>query len=251
MFDFATIERRFSGGRVFPGVPRAWHWSAAAGRFNFVMAVMSDGRHAVQMNTREMFDEDLARAVLSDALAHERQILSSKSLAILTDFNCQPFAFDCLIALAPAIHDAHKAKDPALHEVTYQVFAAYRCEFSGRETAKELVLRNKMVDSANIRRQPQPEVRLRYENTKTQGRTLGKGRGIDTPSALFAEIKKLVNAPGSFIEVENYLGEVAAVTWDRTYLLWKGDVSTSMSPAQVNAWVQVFILYGEARANAA
>jgi len=212
----------------------------------------SDGNHAFQVNTRDYFDADLVRSTLAFALDHHREVLAAAPLAILPGFSPKGSAFDTVVAIAPSVHEEHKFEYPNLHEVTYSVYPTYRCEFSGSETHKEVAVRDaKMVDSANLRREPAPVVRLRYINSKTQGRTLGEKRGLASPSVLFAEIRKLENAPASFIEFENYLGQIRKVTWEDGFILWNGSELRKMKQRELISWVQQFILHGVKDSSAA
>ena len=125
------------------------------------------------------------------------------------------------------------------------MFPSYHCEYSGNETPKELTLRNaKLVDPANLQRDPIPVVRLRYSNTRTKGRTLGDKRGLDNSAVLFGEIKKLANSAGSFVEFENYLGQTRMVTWDQRYLLWDKDKAQQIALDALLDWVKQFLLDG-------
>lgn len=235
----------------FGGLPDAWHWTTSGGRFHFVLALCADGRHALQINIREHFDEELVRATLAFALQREADILAAQSFVVLPGFNSPGRGFEVVAALAPPLHEFHKAEHPQLHAMTYRVYPAYRCEFSGRETPKEALLRTaKMIEPANLKRAPRPLVRLRYSNTRTRGRSLGDKRGVANPSVLFTEISKLENASGSFVEFENYLGQVATVTWAIDFLVQSEGRKRDMNKDEVRAWAERFILYGLESADA-
>lgn len=228
----------------FPGLLNAWHWTVAGGRFNFVLVTTYDGQHALQVSTRDMFNAELVRASLAFALQNESAVCAANPIAVLSGFSSPDKRFDTVIAVAPVIHELHKAERPLLHDATFRIFPAHHCEFSGRETSKEAMLRiAKMIDPANLKRDPQPLVRLRYLNTKTKGRTLGKNRGIDSPKVLISEIKKLVNALASFVEFENYLGEIRKVTWQEDgYVLWNGDESKLIELPELLDGIQRFLV---------
>jgi hypothetical protein len=187
------------------------------------------------------------RSALAFGLKHEAQVLSAAPLAIVNALSAQETKFDTVVAAAPSIHELHKVENPPLHDVTYRIFPAYRCEFSGRETPKEAVLRMaKMVDPANLDREPQPVVRIRYLNPRTKGRTLGDRRGLITPMVVFGEVKKLENTPDGFVEFENYLGQVRKVTWQGGFNLWNEDRSERVELEALLEWIRKFILQGVA-----
>lgn len=245
--DIRRTVEEISNVRAFPGLENAWHWTALGDRVNFVLVLTSDGRHALQVNTRDHFDAGVVRSVLTFCLAHEALALKANPLTILKGFSAQGTKFDIAVSAAPEVHQFHKTERPALHEVTYRVFPAYRCEFSGRETPKEAVLRMaKMVDPANLTRKPEPVVRLRYLNPRTKGRTLGENRGLADPMVLFGEVERLENTPGGFVEFENYLGQVRKVTWNGGFLFWNGDRAESLKKEDLLERIHKFILEGEA-----
>ena len=211
-----------------------------------MLALTSDKAHAVQINMRDHCDLSLARATLEFALRHERAVLGTSTAVIVPGFQAKDSMFNAVASVAPPIHEAHKVKHPKLHDVTYRVYPAFVCEFSGRETALEARLRNaKMIDPADLRREAVPVVRIRYVNSITKGRTIGNQRGLDNPSVLYAELGKLDHAPDSFVEFENYLGEVRKVTWDDGFIWWEGNRTRRMEHREVLDRAKRFVLHGE------
>lgn len=250
-FDISRLILSIADVHEFSGLLNSWHWTAQGGRFHFVLALTSDGMHAFQMNTRDYFDADVVRSVLAFALQHEAAVCAASPIALFNGFVASESNFDTVIAVSPAVHQLHKAERPELHAVTIRVFPAYRCEFSGLETQKEAQLRcSKMIDPANLKRDPNPLVRIRYENTRTRSRTLGDNRGIDNPSVLLLELKELENSPGSFVEFENYRGEVRKVTWHDGFLLWDGNDLQKIDYQALLDWSKRFIRYGAEHSNA-
>jgi len=224
-----------------------YQWTNASGRFHTVLVLASDSQHAFEIITRDFYDSTLVRSTLEFARTHEGNILANKPLTILEGFHCQGWSFDTVIALSPETQEFDHTIDPDLYAATYIVYPAYRCEFSGRETLKEIMLRDaKMVDRSNFNREPAPAIKFRYVNTKSKGRSLGDKRGIEKSRVLFAEINKLENARASFVEFENYLGQVAKVTWDDGFVLWFDGTGNKRDLEELLAWVHVFILKGKA-----
>ena len=254
--NIEQIVSGFAGVNRFPGLPDAWHWEVALPRlrFNYVLALTSDGRHALQVNVREGYDAALVRAVLAFALAHEREVLGAPTLAVLPGFAAAGSAFDTVVAAVPAVSQLHAVKHPELSAVAHAVFPAYRGEFSGRETPEEARYRkSKLVGSADLSREPRPVVRMRYANPRTQGGSIGPKRGQAKPQSLFAELEQLVDAPGGFVEFENYLGEVCKATCERDggLTLWRGDQHPEpMRLPILLAWTEGFLRDGTEEARA-
>ncbi|MFD8413696.1 hypothetical protein ACFV2Q_18300 [Streptomyces sp. NPDC059650] len=203
-----------------PGLPMAWRWSPMS-RFVFHLAMDHDGRWAYQMNSLDVHDDGLARAVL--AFAREHQLgrgLDARPLTVLPGFSYGAYRFDAVAAASPAVHGYHRGRNEALNEVVSAVFPAYQCEFRGDESLEEAVLRFKrMLRPAVVSRLPVPYLRMRYENTRTGGGSMGTSRGFTTQEVLLRELMLLEGAPGSFVEFENLHGEMWRVEWDGAWLV--------------------------------
>lgn len=108
----------------------------------------------------------------------------------------------------------------ALNEVVSGVFPAYQCEFRGDENLEEAVLRFKRMLRPTIgSRPPVPYLRMRFENTRTGGGSMDPSRGFTTHDVLERELGLLEGAPGSFLEFENFRGDVWRVEWDGSWLV--------------------------------
>ena len=252
--NIEQIVSSFAGVSRFPGLPDAWHWEVANGRFHFVLALTGDGQHALQTNVREGYNTGLVHATLAFALSHEEKILTAPVLTVLPGFSVACGAFDTVVAAVPVVSQLHATEHPELSVVTYAVFPVYRGEFSGRETPEEARYRkSKLVDNADLRREPRPVVRMRYANPRTQGGSIGPKRGQAKPQNLFAELAKLVNAPGGFVEFENYLGEVRKATCERDGGLTLWHDAHRPQPVDLPAllaWTEGFLRHGTEEARA-
>ncbi|WP_328929883.1 hypothetical protein OG429_38415 [Streptomyces sp. NBC_00190] len=76
-----------------------------------------------------------------------------------------------------------------------------------------------MLRPTIVSRPPAPYLRMRYENTRTTGGSVGPSRGFTTHDVLLRELGLLEGAPGSFVEFENSLGEVWNVEWNGSWLV--------------------------------
>ncbi len=241
MVDIAAVVGEFPGARPVAGLADCWTWSA--GRFHFTLALTADGDHAMQLNCRDHFDLDLVTAVLSFARAHTETVLAAAPLAVLEGFASPPF--DTVAAVIPAVHRYLEYDHPELNEVTYAVFPAYRCEFSGMETQQEAAYRfDQMLDPANLRRPPSPWVRMRFDNPKTGAGSIGPEPGIASADTLLQELANLEFADGAFVEFENFRNETRQVSWAGALQLSHGEQTRVIEMAQLLSWAHRFVYEG-------
>ncbi|MFD5158378.1 hypothetical protein ACFWMJ_09940 [Streptomyces hawaiiensis] len=208
--------------RVAPleGLDRAWKWSLNP-VLHFAGALTGDGTRLLQTNQRGRHDELLARAVLAFARDHEKQLIGEgRFIGYADGFDVPGHAFDAVAAAVPDVHGHHKAQNPGLTALTYIVFPAYACEFSGRETLAEAEARyTKMLRPAEIGREAVPFVKMSFDNPRTGGGSTNPGRALTYPRVLLQEIPQLENSPGGFVEYENREGEVWRVEWAGSWVL--------------------------------
>jgi hypothetical protein len=220
--DVDIVERLMRLFDVEPidGLPDAWHWSRIG--FHYAAALTTDRRHLLDTSSRDRLDLALMRSVLKFGREHEAEVLDAAPLAVLEGFSAPGYRFDALVAAMPSVHRAFKAKDRELHAVTYDVYPAYRCEFSGQETEDEARYRfEDDVDLADYHREPNPFVRFRYLDTKNHGGSIGDERGFASLHYLIVTLKDL-GGEGSFVEFENFRGEVRRVDWRDGDLILSG-----------------------------
>ncbi|MFJ6633831.1 hypothetical protein ACIQMR_20950 [Streptomyces sp. NPDC091376] len=198
----------------------AWRWSPIP-VFVFSLAMDAEGSRAYQVNTLNTFDEGLVRAVLEFSREHRiGEGRESQPFTVLPGFTYGSYGFDSVAAAPPAVHRYHIGRNEALNDVVTAVFPAYRCEFSGTETLDEAEYRFRhMLHPTTMSRPPVPYLRMRYENTKTGGGSIGPDRGFTTHEVLLRELDLLDGAPGSFVEFENFRGEVWKVEWDGSWVV--------------------------------
>ncbi|GHF77860.1 hypothetical protein [Streptomyces griseosporeus] len=217
------IERAVSeigNAEGFPGLTRAWRWSPMS-RFVFSLALDDEGDWAYQVNTLDSFDEGLVRAVLEFAREHRLgRGQDAQPFTVVPGFTYGSYGFDAVVSVPPAVHGYHIGRNEDLNEVVSAVFPAYQCEFSGSETLDEATYRFKrMLHPTVMSRPPVPYLRMKYDNTKTGGGSVGPDRGFTTPDVLLRELELLQGAPGSYVEFENYRGEVWRIVWDGAWIV--------------------------------
>ncbi|MGW1216395.1 hypothetical protein ACWD5F_42870 [Streptomyces sp. NPDC002499] len=218
--DLQSTIAGFRDATPLSGLPHAWQWS-----LNPVLrhagVLTADGTRLLQMNTRGKYSEELTRAVLSFAHEHEGELLQEgRFLGFAGGFCASRRDFDTVAVADPEVAQLHKVQNPALTPVTYAVFPAYSCEFSGAETLEEAEHRYlKMLSTADINREPVPFLKMRFDNPRTGGGSTNPGRALAQEKILLQEIPKLENAPGGFIEFENRHGKVWRVEWDNGLVL--------------------------------
>lgn len=244
MVDIAAVVDGFPGVTPVAGLDGCWVWPA--GRFHFVLALAADGDHALQLNCRGDLDLELARAVLGFARARTDQVLAAAPIAVLEGFaSPSETPFDVVAAVIPAVHRYHELDDPGLNEVTYAVFPAYRCEFSGLETQGEAAYRfDRMLDPADLRRPPSPWVRMRYDNPKTGTGSIGPELGIASADLLMEELRNLEFADNAFVEFENFRRERRLVSWTGGLQLSDEAGGRTIAMDDLLAWAHRFIYQG-------
>src|SRR5262245_6543823 len=132
MIDIAALVKEVPGVRPVSELDGCWTWSAA--RFYFTLALTAEGSHAIQLNCRDVLDLNLVVAVLAFARARTEAVLTAAPFAVLEGFTSPSAApFNSVAAVIPAVGRYQEFDHPDLNEVTYAVFPAYRCEFSGLE----------------------------------------------------------------------------------------------------------------------
>jgi hypothetical protein len=147
--------------------------------------------------------------------------VNSNSCNVIREFTYPPYTFAQVVSLSPNIHPVNHVEYPLLHVVTFAVFPAYQCEFTGSESDEELkLLYSKLVQPANTKRTPKPLVRIRFKNSRTGVRSVGSKLGLTTYESLVTELQELRNADQSFVEFENYQKSRVTVEWNKGYV-WK------------------------------
>ncbi|WP_033319535.1 hypothetical protein [Streptomyces yerevanensis] len=206
---------------------QAWWWSLNP-VLHYTGALTADGTQLLQMNTRGAYSEDLSYAVLSFTREHERELLhNGRFLGFAEGFSAPGHAFDTVAVVAPEVAQLHKVQNPDLTPLTYAVFPAYSCEFSGNETLEEAECRYlKMLPTADIKRDPVPFLKMRFDNPRTGGGSTNPGRALTYERILLQELPHLENAPGGFIEFENRHAKIWRIEWHDGWFIAEEGVGT-------------------------
>lgn len=217
--DIARAVADIPGATPAFGIPDAWMWSPAPGLV-FAGALSADGEHLFRVNTRDSFDESLVRDVFVFAREHSADLLADdRPLVPLTGFASAGAPFDTVTGIRPDLRNPHENEHTALREVNRVIFAAYEIEFSGVETFDEAYVRLRHhLRLADMRRDPAPFLKMRYENTKTRGGSEGDRRGLADLGTLQRELTLLEGTTDSFVEFENRKLEVWSVRWDGEWI---------------------------------
>jgi hypothetical protein len=247
VIDIAAVVQKFDDVRPLPGMEDAWTW-AVEDMFAYALALTPDRAHAIQINFMGALEADLAVSVLSFARDRSGEVLSAAPFAVLEGYTPPASSgvfFDTVAAAIPAVHRYHELEEPELNEVTYAVFPAYRCEFSGRETQKEAEDRfDKMIDVADMQRLPTPWVRMRYDNPKTGGASVGSELGLTWPDNLTSQLRQLDGAEGAYVDFENFQNKRRRASWSGELLLADGDDARPIGMTDLLIWTHQFIFEG-------
>lgn len=247
MIDIAAVVQRFNGVRPLPGMEDCWTWSAGR-MFSYALALTADGAHAIQLNAMGELDTELAVDVLAFARERTVQVLSAVPFAVLDNYSPPAGSmvfFDTVAATIPAVHRYHEAKEPELNEVTYAVFPAYRCEFSGMETQQEAEDRfDRMIDVANFDRPPTPWLRMRYDNPRTRGGSVGSELGLTWVDKLMTELRNLEDAEGAYVDFENFQNKFRRASWTGGLRLADGEYSRPVEMTELLTFAHQFVFEG-------
>ncbi|MBE1531253.1 hypothetical protein [Actinomadura algeriensis] len=203
----------FADVRPLPGLDRAWTFPGAYNRFQRAVALTEDGRKAFQVLCTTGYSDETAAAILRFARLHETRLWQAAPFAAVPGFALPGNDFDCLASVLPAITDSH-ADDWERH--VFDVFPAWRCEFSLDESESEARHRfRKELDPQNFERRPRPFLRIRYENPRTGLRASESGGRMLADAARWEREVGIIDEAGSgWAEAENHRGQVRRVVWN-------------------------------------
>ena len=243
-------ELRAAGLQPTPLGTRAYRLDdrTPAHSFTTVIAALTGGECCLTMTARDWFDEGLALAILTFVDSAEDRLTLGEVSQIITGFHHDHHGFDAVMLLGPRAHQAFQTRNERLHSLTLEAFPIFRCEFSGNEPA-ELVdlIRHHFVSTVDWKREASPQLRLRFHNTRTGVRSTGRELGLARPSTLETQLRQLTDAPGSFIEVGNFLGEQCRVTvaGERFVVALPGSADPlALARPDMTAWMRGFLIGG-------
>ncbi|MFJ6084197.1 hypothetical protein ACIQI8_22610 [Streptomyces sp. NPDC092369] len=112
--DPAAVVSGFPGVEEFAGVSDAWHWSPVPG-LDFAAALSADGRHLLQVNARDTYDEGLVRATLLAARENSSRLLADGVLlGAQPGFRFPGRDFEVVAPARPGVHRYHEVQQPEL-----------------------------------------------------------------------------------------------------------------------------------------
>ncbi|GLZ80248.1 hypothetical protein Afil01_50550 [Actinorhabdospora filicis] len=223
--DIAGEIARIEDVNPFPGLDGVWFWGVGGGWFTYTIALSGDRTAAFQVTCRDVYPAETVKDVIAFARANEAALLGAAPLVHVEGFTGH--GFDSVAAAIPSVADVNDEM-PELNAVTYALFPAWRCEFSGAETEPEAYSRLDMMDIADLRREPLPFLKMRFKNPKTGVHTLGDERLLTYPRQLDDEIESLDGVTGGWIETENFTGAVHRLTWSDGFALDDGEQRMSL-----------------------
>lgn len=219
LFDFTGV---FSRDKISPFSLIEGSWmlcdKTPSHQFVTIIAPIMDGKYYVALPTRDCFDESLALSILSFVAERQACCTFEKPVALIEGFKCPGYMFDTVAILIPSTAKQFEYEDSQLSNITFVAFPIYRCELSGKETPEMIdEIRHGYLPSLNWRRPPCPLVRMAYRNPKNKTSSRPK---LSKISIALAELSEMRDAPGSWVELQNYAGEKCLVTWiNGTYSL--------------------------------
>lgn len=242
-----AIEK-IPGVRPFGGMDGAWEWSPTP-LFKFTLALTADANHIVQVNAREVFDDDLVREVLTFARAADlNAAVGERYIALLPGFRTShPRGYDSVGVMPPSANGYYRHRNEWLQKRTFAVFPAYTSEVSGTESYDEACYRfSNMLHASDLHRDPVPCFKMRYDNKLTRARSTNEGRGYTTVDVLLRETELLAGSADSFVEVENFQGLVRTIAWSGGNWIVLDDLgSWKGTQDEVVAWTRSFVVDGE------
>ncbi|MEV4613535.1 hypothetical protein AB0K43_13175 [Kitasatospora sp. NPDC049258] len=219
--DLTATLAGMPGAEPWTDLPDAWRW-APNPRFSFSAVLTTDRRHLLQVVALDHHDEDLVRSLLAFARDHSAEALGSRRpLTVLSGFTAAGHGFDTAVVAAPGAH-RYQIQDASLHAVTYALFPGWHFEFSGTETESEalfLTSHPQGLRATRLDRQPVPFLRMSYLNTATTSRSTSTERALATADVLLRELPLLEDAPGSWVEFENFRGQAWRAEWNGTFVV--------------------------------
>jgi hypothetical protein len=233
------------------GAPGSWFYTAEtpAHKFLEIIKPAGVGKRYYALSLQDEYPERLLKSVLDFIANKESEIYGERPIQVL-EFGPSSANFDRIVVLGAQSHNKYKVDCPPLHPTTLVVFPAYKSEFTGKEDLNEIkVLRKDIVPTLDWKRSPSPKILLRFKNTKTGSETIGKKRKLAPERVLMNALATLTDEPGSFVEVENYEGDICNVVarkgGEYVASCRNGRVATIVhTKDQLLNWVREFVVEG-------
>lgn len=198
-----------------------------------------------QLTVRDSVEDRLSECAYDFLLSNLKSISGSSPVSVFNGFVCAGWAFETMCVLNSSAHRSFVGEVPELHEFTFVVFPAYRCEFSGNETDKEIeFMRKNTVGTIDVRRSPSPKIKMWYKDVAKSAGSVGKDVKLDRVDSLRRVLRDISDDGESRVMIENYKGDCVSIRKSKeAYLICRkdfngGEVSDSVS--DVDAWINQF-----------
>jgi hypothetical protein len=198
---------------------------------------------------RDAYNPELAGDLIKFLRSNAHQVDLLTPARLVKGFHSAGTGFDSVLLLGPTAHRLFQNVNARLHDLTLQAIPTYTGEFSGNEKAELIdLIRKDVVPTLDWKREPSPQVFLRFKDAVTGVRSTGKKPGLTTRETLLKLLKEMKPAEGSFAEVTNFRGETATLTpvpdgFD--VALGPETPELSLSRGDVVNWVDKFLTRGQ------
>lgn len=191
-----------------------WRYMIDTPAHKFQVYVWTDDskNHVFQLTLRDTRQDSLAECLQGFLNRLNLNLPLKDPINLFEGFECSGWEFDIVCVLNSVAHKSFLGEIPELHARSYVVFPAYRCEFSGNETAKEIdFMRKNTVKTIDIYREPSPKIGMWYWNDAQKSGSLGKAIKLDSIEVLRRVIDDLPSDKVSIVKVLNFRGEDATI----------------------------------------
>lgn len=212
------LERTVPTGlKPLTGFDGGLQWTTPSGHNRYAV-ITPGGEYLLEFATRKTSAPELAAAVCRFATEHWQQLIGTASpIRVVHGFRpAPPYSFDCVAALAPDIHNAHKVEYPALHSRTFSLAVVHSWEVLPSLSEAEAIATKKLVALSNLERPVNPLVRTKFR--AGSARSTGDRRAVASERNIVPVIARLDSDPNGFIELENARGDLATLQWLNGYV---------------------------------
>jgi hypothetical protein len=197
---------------------------------------------------RDTYDPELAGALIKFLRTHGQKADLLTAARLVKGFHFPGTGFDSVLLLGPSAHRLFQNVSPRLHDRTIQAIPTYAGEFSGSEKADLIdLIRKDVVSTLDWKREPSPQVFLRFKDAVTGIRSTGKKPGLTTRKTFLKLVTEMDPVEGSFVEATNFRGETVTLTPTPAgfdVALGPKAPGLSLTREDVGAWIDKFLTRG-------
>src|SRR5262245_18168501 len=210
--DFAPILRRhydLRNSSVCPGAV-AYTDTVPAHSFVSVFCPVDSLDLFLLCTARDSFNAELAKAMFGLASARRGELSVDAPVTKLDGLHVHGLAFEALLVLNWQSHHAYETLDHNLKQQTLELCPIYKCEFSGRESPKDIdTIRHHGPCTVDWNRKPSPLVYVTVRNRKTRVRMQ---RRYTSVAYAIHELRTLEEDGESSVVLENFLEQKIVLT---------------------------------------